>query len=567
MKSKGRLAALLKKKILVLDGAMGTELHKRGLPAGVCPEAWCLDHPEAPAAIHGAYRKAGADGVYTATFGANRKKLECYGVTDVFGMNRALARIAREAVGPEAFVIGDISSTGHFVEPFGDLPFAEAVANFREQAEGLLAGGVDGFVIETMIDIQEARAALIAVREVSQLFTIVSMTYEKNGRTLNGTDPLTALVALQALGADAVGCNCSAGPEAMLEMIGRMKPYATVPLLAKPNAGLPELIGEETIFGMGAANFASFGPAFAKAGVNLMGGCCGTTPDHIAALAKNLAAAQPVAPVRRSLAAASSARQSLVLEGGGPLALIGSRMNLAENETLRQTVAAGEVGPLRQAVREQDKEGAALLQLKMMAPGLDERETLARVLTQIAPTTRLPLLIDVERIAGVEGVLRRYPGRVLVRMAGPGEDAEDLLAAAAQYGAVPVLRCRPEAGTTLCRAEIRRIVAAARPCGFTKEGIVIDLSPAGALPTAAATKTALGLIGWCAEQVGCPTLLDLTAIGRERPERPWLQAALLAAAQTAGLTLAIADPALAELKQIRQAGDLFRGRTSSANHH
>jgi 5-methyltetrahydrofolate--homocysteine methyltransferase len=345
MTQKSRIAGLLRRKILILDGAMGTELYKRGLTAGVCPEAWGLAHPEAVAGIHAAYRAAGADGVYSATFGANRIKLGRYDLTDVRGTNRTLAGIAKKAVGPKGFVLGDIGPTGRFVEPFGDLPFAEAVGIFREQAEGLLAGGVDGFVIETMLDIQEARAALIAVREISDLFTIVTMTYEKNGRTLNGTDPVTALVTLQELGADAVGCNCSAGPEAMLAMIAAMKPYAKVPLLAKPNAGLPQLIGEETVFDMDPEAFAAFGGSFAKSGVNLMGGCCGTTPDHIAALARSLAAAQPVAPVRRSLAAVSSARHAVILERGNPLAIVGGRLNAAENEPFVKSCRPGRSDP------------------------------------------------------------------------------------------------------------------------------------------------------------------------------------------------------------------------------
>jgi 5-methyltetrahydrofolate--homocysteine methyltransferase len=558
MTQKSRIAGLLRRKILILDGAMGTELYKRGLPAGVCPEAWCLAHPEAVAAIHAAYRAAGADCVYSATFGANRVKLGQYQLTDVHGTNRTLAAIAKEAVGPKGLVAGDIGPTGRFVEPFGDLPFAEAVEIFREQAEGLLAGGVDGFVIETMLDIQEARAALIAVREVSDLFAIVTMTYEKNGRTLNGTDPVTALVTLQELGADAVGCNCSAGPEAMLEMIAAMKPYAKVPLLAKPNAGLPQLVGEETLFDMDAAAFAAFGGRFAAAGVNLMGGCCGTTPDHIAALTRSLSAARPAAPVRRSLVAASSARHALILERGNPLAIVGGRLNAAENEALRRVVSAGEVGPLRQAIREQDKEGAALLQVKMAAPGLDEGEILARVLGQISPTTRLPLMIDVERVEEIDGLLRRYPGRVLIRAAGGGENRAALLSAAARYGALPVLGCRPEAGMTLCRAQIRKTIAEARRHGFTKEGIVVDVSAGGeALPSPEALRTALGLMAWCAEKAGCRTLLDLTGIGRGLPERTWLQASLLAAAQAAGLSLAVVDPAIAELRQIRTAGDLL----------
>ncbi len=566
MDQRHRIAGLLRKRVLILDGAMGTELHKRGLPPGVCPEAWCMAHPEAVGEIHAAYGEAGADIVYSATFGANRIKMGQYGLANVRETNRALAAVAKKAVGAKGFVAGDIGPTGRFVEPFGDLAFEEAVALFREQASGLLEGGVDCFVIETMMDIQEARAALIAVREVSDLFTIVTMTYEKHGRTLNGTDPVTALVTLQGLGADAVGCNCSSGPEAMLAMIAAMKPQARVPLVAKPNAGLPRLVGDATVFDMDAAAFAAFGGAFAAAGVNLLGGCCGTTPDHIGALGAALAPAQPVAPLRkRGPAAVSSARSAQILERGKPLVMVGGRLSAADDEPLHQALFAGELGPVRQAVREQEKEGASIIRLKLGAPGIDEAETLGKILAQLSPTTRIPLMIDVERIEAVAMTLRRYPGSLLVRMAGGREAWAGVLLAARQYGSVPALHCPPEEGPTVGRKAVREIIAEARRQGFRAEEIVIDVSTGGvAIPQPQVLQTALGLISWCGQSIGCPTLLDVTGIGRGLPERQWLQAAFLAAAQAAGLTLAVADPALKELMQIRAAGDLLRGGDRSA---
>ncbi|MDD5439261.1 MAG: homocysteine S-methyltransferase family protein, partial [Candidatus Omnitrophica bacterium] len=276
---------LLENRIVILDGATGTELQKRGMPRGACPEQWCLENPKIIRAVHAAYKKAGANVIYTSTFGANRVKFADYGIRDVRAINKELARLARRAVGKGTLIAGDIGPTGKFVEPFGDLSFDEAVDIFKEQARGLLDGGVDLFAIETMIDIQEARAALVAVKELARTFTMVTMTFEKDGRTLNGTDPLTALITLQSLGADAFGANCSTGPSGMLEIIKGLKPYAKVPLIAKPNAGLPQLVDGETVFTMSAKEFGSFGKAFIKEGVNLLGGCCGTTPGHIRELA------------------------------------------------------------------------------------------------------------------------------------------------------------------------------------------------------------------------------------------------------------------------------------------
>ncbi len=560
MDQRRRIVGLLRKRVLILDGAMGTELYKRGLPAGVCPEAWSMANPAALQEIHAAYREAGADIVYTGTFGANRIKMGQYGLANVRETNRALAAVAKKAVGAKGLVAGDIGPTGRFVEPFGDLPFEEAVAVFREQVEGLLEGGVDCFVIETMMDIQEARAALIAVRELSGLFAIATMTYEKHGRTLNGTDPVTALVTLQGLGADAVGCNCSSGPEAMLEMIAAMKPHARVPLVAKPNAGLPRLVGDTTVFDMDAAAFAAFAGSFAAAGVNLMGGCCGTTPAHIGALCAALAAERPVAPMQSGMAAVSSARSVRILNRNVALVIVGGRLNVAENEPLRQAVAAGEMGPVRQAVRDQEKEGASILLVKTGTSGIDEAESLGKILMQLAPTTRIPLMIDVERSDAVKETLRRYPGCLMVRAPFGRETWTPLFPVAARYGAVPVPRCRPEDGPAASRTAIRDLIGEANKHGFAKEEIVIDLSLGEAVPPPEAIRTALDLISWCADSVGCRTLLDATGIGRGLPEPQWLQASILAAAQAAGLTLAIADPALKELMQIRAAGDLLRGR-------
>jgi 5-methyltetrahydrofolate--homocysteine methyltransferase len=555
MNPKSRILSLLRNKILILDGAMGTELHKRGLPAGACPEAWCLANPRAVEEIHAAYREAGADVVYTSTFGANRLKMGQYGLTNIRETNRLLAEIAVKAVG-KGFVAGDIGPTGHFVEPFGDLPFEESVALFREQAQGLLEGGVDLFVIETMMDIQEARAALIAVREVCDLFCMVTMTYEKHGRTLNGTDPLSALVTLQSLGADAVGCNCSAGPEGMIGLIAAMKPHATVPLVAKPNAGLPQLVDDATVFDLDAAGFAGFGGALAAAGVNLLGGCCGTTPAHIRALRDSLTAEKPVAPFHRSAAAVSSARNTVILEEGTPLAVVGGRLNAVKNEALLQGLLNADMAPARQAARSQEKEGAQILLLKIGVSGLDEAKITLKILETLAPTTRPSFLIDAERIETVEQALRFYPGRLLVRVTG-GDEANALLPVIAKYGALPIIRIATPDGIPADRAVLRKAVADARGYGFAKEAIFIDCTPPVQDPTA--LRAALEMISWCEQKLGCRTLLDLTGVGQNLPEQAWLQAYLLAAAQASGLTIAVTDPAVAETMQIHAAGNRIRG--------
>ena len=314
-----KIKNLLTKKIVTLDGAMGTELQKKGMPGGACPEYWCLKNPEVTADLHTSYQKAGAQVVYTCTFGANRFKLKQYGIKEnPYQINFELARLVKQACDKKTLIAGDVGPTGLFVEPFGPLAFEEAVDAFKEQVHGLIDGGCDLIVIETMIDIQEARAALLAVKEIKNIFTIVSMTYEKDGHTLGGTPPESELITLQSLGADAVGCNCSTGPKQMIDLVANMKPYATVPLLAKPNAGMPKLEGGKTIFEMDAKTFASFSLKLAEAGANLLGGCCGTTPEHIRTLADVLTDKKPVSPRRKSISALSSARSFLAISENEP---------------------------------------------------------------------------------------------------------------------------------------------------------------------------------------------------------------------------------------------------------
>ena len=242
----------LRSRTLMLDGGTGTALQARGMHG--CPELWCLAHPEELLAVQRAFIEAGSDVIYTSTFGANRPKLEEYGRTDVAAVNRELAQIARQAAGENHFVGGDIGPCGRLIAPMGDLDFEEAVDLFKEQIAAL-APDCDFIVIETMIDIREARAALIAAKEVCDLPVAVSMTYQ-DGRTMTGTDPVTALMTLQSLGADVVGCNCSTGPDQMLDIIKAMRPYAAVPLLAKPNAGMPAVVDGETVFDVGPERFA-----------------------------------------------------------------------------------------------------------------------------------------------------------------------------------------------------------------------------------------------------------------------------------------------------------------------
>lgn len=271
---------------LILDGATGTQLYRRGMPKGVCTEQWVLEHPEIIQEIQRAYVAAGSNIVYAPTFGANAAALKRHGISEdqVADFNRRLVAISREAAGEHVLVAGDMSPTGLFIVPFGEATFEELVQIYTQQAQALEEAGVDLYVIETTMTLAEARAAVLAVKSVSQKPVFVTFTCDENGRTLSGTDVLAALIVMQGMGVTAFGLNCSAGPAEMLEQIQRLTPYATIPLIAKPNAGLPETVDGETVYRCSPEEFASYVPAFAAAGVRVFGGCCGTTEAHIAAL-------------------------------------------------------------------------------------------------------------------------------------------------------------------------------------------------------------------------------------------------------------------------------------------
>ncbi len=274
---------------LVLDGANGTELQSRGYDGSMCTEAWVLEHPEVMIQLQKEYVEAGSDVVYAPTFGANRVKLEENGYfNQVARFNRELVAVSKEAAGGKALIAGDITSTGKFIEPLGDLSFDELYDIYHEQAEALEDAGVDMYVIETIMTVPDARAALLAVRDVSDKPVLVSFTCDAGGRTLTGTDICAALVIMQGMGADAFGLNCSTGPEEMLEQFRRLGEYAEIPLAVKPNAGMPQVIDGKVEYNVGPEELAQYTQAFNDAGAALFGGCCGTGPDHIRKIRESL---------------------------------------------------------------------------------------------------------------------------------------------------------------------------------------------------------------------------------------------------------------------------------------
>jgi len=549
--------------MLLLDGATGTGLQNKGMPLGVSPEKWALDNPGTLISLQQAYLQAGSNAVLAFTFGANRPKLEEYGLEeDVREINRGLVLISRQAAGKEGLVAGDISSTGSFIEPFGDMPFETAVSHYREQVAGLLEGGVDFFIIETMIDIQEARAALLAVKESCDLPVCVSMTFNEDGRTLTGTDPVTALITLQCLGADAVGCNCSTGPEKMLEFIRAMKPYSKVPLMAKPNAGLPRLINDTTVFDMGAEEFGGFGSLLVEAGVSIIGGCCGTDPNYIRELASNLKDIRPAPGVWPAFSAMTSARKTVWIGPDYPVTIIGDRINPTGKKRLQEELRQGKTTEARRLAMEQSAEGADIMDVNVGMPGINEKERMTELVRVLSTCVDAPLCLDSSDPDVIESALRIYPGRALINsITAEKTKMERLLPIAAKYGAMFILLPLDEKGIPQRAVEreqfVETVYAGAAEYGFTKDDIIVD----GLVMTVSADQKMAGetldLIRWCTREFRINSIAGLSNISFGLPDRGLIDTAFLAMVIGQGATAVIANPSSKGLMPIKMASDVL----------
>jgi 5-methyltetrahydrofolate--homocysteine methyltransferase len=561
---------LLNRRLLLLDGATGTELQKRGMPAGVAPEKWVLENPTALTDLQKAYFGAGSDAVLSFTFGGNRIKLHEYGMGDrVREVNRELAAISRKAAGKQGLVAGDISSTGNFIEPFGDTAFETAVDIYKEQVAGLVEGGVDFFFIETMIDIQEARAALLAVRESCDLPVCVSMTFNEDGRTLTGTDPLSALITLQSLGADAVGCNCSTGPLHMVEFLKAMKPYARVPLFAKPNAGLPKLVEGKTVFDMTAAEFGRYAPLLAGAGAAMIGGCCGTAPAFIREIKKSVEGIKPQPVGCKGFSAVSSARKTVFIGPDRPVTIIGERVNPTGKKRLQEELREGKTTEARRFAMEQMEKGAAVIDINVGMPGINEAEKLKELVKLFSSSYDAPLCLDSSTPEAIEKALRVYPGRALINSISAEKTKIDkLLPISAKYGAMFILLPLGDAGIPATAAErktlVREVFRQAAGYGYTKQDIIVD----GLVMTVSADQKAametLELIRWLSRVFNANSVIGLSNVSFGLPERTWVNNAFLAMAISNGLTAAIANPSSEGLMPMKLAADALTARDENS---
>lgn len=554
---------------IILDGATGTNLMAAGMPVGVCPEAWILDNPQVLVELQNSYVEAGAHIVYAPTFTGNRIKLKEYGLEDRFEeINRELVGLSKRAVNGKALVAGDMTMTGQQLFPIGELQFEELVEVYREQAKVLADAGADLIVVETMMSLQECRAAVIAIREVCELPIMVSLTYNEDGRTLYGTPPETAVVVLQSLGADVIGINCSTGPMEMVEPVKKMAEYATIPILAKPNAGLPELENGQTVYRMSPETFAEAGKVLVEAGAAIVGGCCGTRAAHIKALADAVRGMTIHTPLEKHRRVLSSERQIVEIDLDGSFMVVGERINPTGKKKLQAELREGRLDMVRQFAIDQEENGARVLDINMGMNGIDEKEMMKEVIYEVSSTVDCPLCIDTSYVEVMEAALRIYPGRALINSISlETEKITKMLPIAKKYGAMFVLLPLSDAGLPKDAREkqdiLEEVYDRAMAIGMAHEDIVVDglVATIGANPEAA--KECFATIEYCRNIKKLPTICGLSNISFGLPERGAVNTAFLTMAIGKGLTMAIANPSQELLMNAAFASDMLLHRPDS----
>lgn len=560
---------LCSEKILYLDGATGSNLMKAGMPVGVCPEQWILEHEDALVSLQQAYVQAGSNIVYAPTFTANRIKLAEYGLEDdIKEINVKLVQLSKRAVGGKALVAGDLTMTGKQLKPMGPLEFEELIDVYKEQIRYLEEAGADLLVIETMMSLQETRAAAIAAMEVSSLPVMATLTFETDGRTLFGSDAASAAIALTSLHVDAIGANCSTGPDKMCEVIRTMREVTELPLIAKPNAGLPSLNDEGmTVYDMDSDTFAEEMIQVVESGAFILGGCCGTTPEYIEKLAaktSHLKVEKRNLSGRRFLC---SERQALEFGLDDKFMIVGERINPTGKKKLQAELREGSLDLVAQFAAEQEECGAKVLDINMGMSGIDEKAMMLTVLEEVANITSLPLAIDSSHVDVIEAALRRYPGRALINsISYESAKIDALLPIAKKYGAMFILLPLSDAGLPKDLEEkkeiIHKILDKALELGMTKDDIVVD----GLVATVAANPRAaietLETIRYC-KGLGIATICGLSNISFGLPERMNVNSAFLTMAIQSGLTMAIANPNQEMLVHAALSADLLMAKEES----
>lgn len=551
-----RFNDLLKKEYILLDGAMGTMLQSFGLDAGEIPELLGLSAPEQIRSIHASYVQAGADIIYANTFGANRLKLADCGHTVEEIITAAIAN-AKAAAGERALVALDIGPIGRLLEPTGDLSFEAAYAIFKEQI--LAAKDADLIAIETMTDLSEVRAAVLAAKENSDLPILATMSFEENGRTFTGCSVSAMALTLEGLGVDALGFNCSLGPDKLLPMVKELSEWTDLPIVVKPNAGLPDPVTNR--YDVLPEEFVAQILQMRPYGIKLAGGCCGTTPDYIRALHDALAQEAYTKPARQSRSAVCTPQQTVVIDQPR---IIGERINPTGKKLFKEALLRGDIPYILTQAVEQQNAGADILDVNVGLPGVDEKQMMIDAVKGLIGVTPLPLQIDSSDPQAIEAALRIYPGKAIVNSVnGEAESLDTILPIVKKYGAAVVGLTLDKDGVPKTAdkrfAIAERILKRAQDYGIRSENVFIDCLTLTASAEQDCVMETLHALKRVKTELGLKTVLGVSNISFGLPGRETVNTAFLTMALTFGLDLPIINPNIPAMTGAVRAYKLLRG--------
>jgi len=557
-------------RILVFDGAMGTMLMEKGLQAGVCPEIINVKSPEKVLEVHKAYIHAGADVISTNSFGGNRIKLSQYLAADrVREVNLKAVEIARKAAeGTKVYVAASVGPMGRFVEPAGDMTFTAAYDVFGEQIQALACGKPDFILLETFSDLGEIRAALLAARDVCDIPVICCLTYD-GGRTLTGVNPASAAVVLESMGAAAVGANCSGGPGELYGSVMEMQKNTGLPVIVQPNAGIPSLRDGKTFYPLKPVDFAKAMEPYLDKGINLLGSCCGSTPEHTRLLSEKAAGLNAVAAKADTAGVLASSQRVIRVRSETLPLIIGERINPTARKSIAESLRNGDSQAIREEAENQVGNGACLLDINIGTPGIDEADTMYRLVNMLQRSIDAPLVIDSTNPAVIEKGLQAYHGKALVNsVSGEQESLDKILPLVKRYGAAVVGLTLDGKGIPATAEERLKIAGKiAGECtrhGIPAKDIYIDaLVLAVGIDSMAAVET-LRAIKMVKERLGTNTVLGISNVSHGLPGRSKVNAAFLAMAIASGLDAAIVNPSDSSISGAWQAASLLAGRDPNA---
>jgi len=565
-----KIKSIIAESILVSDGGIGTLLQEMGLPAGQMPEIMILEQPECISKVHSLYYKAGARIITTNTFGATKYKLDQYKLYQhLEKINVRAVEIAREAVGNDAFIAGSIGPTGVLLRPMGDVTINQLESVFQEQVDALNKAGVDFAIIETMGDIGELLAAARACFRRGLPF-MASMTFDERLRSLSGSSPSVHVVVMEPFSPLAIGTNCGLGPWQMIEVVSKLSIETEFPVIAQPNAGLPELIDGETVFNQPPQDFAEASTSLADAGAAIIGGCCGTTPDHIAEITKALRNQKPVVRQKAPLLRFASRTRTYAFGSGLEFGIIGERINPTGRKKLAEQLKNGNFELAKKDAQKQYEAGVHLLDINVGVPDLDEQELMWRLVENLSGIVPDPAIsIDSNSMDTLEAGIRTVAGRPLLNsINGDEKRMSRLLPLVRDTGVNFIALAMDEKGipeTCAKRIEIvKRIVKSAESFGIDRSRILVDclVFTVGSQP--AQPLETLKAVRYVNEELGCATVLGVSNVSFGLPDRKRISSTYLAMAISSGLSAGIINPLSSAMMQVVRSSELLLNRDPGA---